>query len=142
MKIRKKAPKPSPSKPPLYLIGYRYSAPSLDELKIWYDLEYGGPLNAAPGEPGNSSALSHGPWHARLLMRMPESEGREVAGGADLGSRGAHGRLTGRNDARHGLDTVLFAARVARNDAADAEHGIRPSLHNSTSIPLTGAIGR
>ena len=44
MRIRKKTPKPSARRPPLYFVGYRGTAPATDELKIWYDREYGGPL--------------------------------------------------------------------------------------------------
>lgn len=149
MKIRKKAPKPSPSKPPLYLVGYRYSAPSLDELKIWYDLEYGGPLLAVQGEPGNSSALSHGPWHARLLMRVPEAD---VARWQEL-LTWDHEALTVVTPAgtTPGMvaDTVLFAARVARGmtlltqgtafDVA-AQQYLNPSDWNDR--PLTGFQGQ
>ena len=48
MRIKKKIPKPSAKRPPLYFIGYRGTAPGLDELTIWYDREYGGPLTIRP----------------------------------------------------------------------------------------------
>ena len=41
MRIKKKSSKPSSKRPPLYFIGYRGTAPQPDELKSWYDLEYG-----------------------------------------------------------------------------------------------------
>ena len=44
MRIRKKSPKPSAKRPPLYFIGYRGTAPSTDELKLLYEREYGAPL--------------------------------------------------------------------------------------------------
>ena len=44
MRIKKKTPKPSARRPPLYFVGYRGTAPATDELKIWYEREYGGPL--------------------------------------------------------------------------------------------------
>ena len=73
MKIRKKAPKPAPAKPPLYVIGYRGTPPSLEELTIWYDLQYGGPLTWADRAEGRGSA-SHGPWRAHVLTNLPTSE--------------------------------------------------------------------
>lgn len=74
MKIRKKAPKPALAKPPLYVIGYRDSPPSIDELKTWYDLHYGGPLTCRGLEAGRSVSVSHGPWHAHLVTSIPESD--------------------------------------------------------------------
>ncbi len=73
MKIRKKAPKPAPAKPPLYVIGYRGTPPSLDELTIWYDLQYGGPLTWADRAEGRGIA-SHGPWRAHVLTNLPTSD--------------------------------------------------------------------
>lgn len=74
MKIRKKAPKPSPAKPPLYVIGYRGMPPSLGELKVWYDLHYGGPLTwLEPVAEGRASA-SHGPWRAHVITSLPNTE--------------------------------------------------------------------
>ncbi|ULA59880.1 MAG: hypothetical protein LZF60_170018 [Nitrospira sp.] len=74
MKIRKKAPKPAPAKPPLYVIGYRGMPPSLGELTVWYDLHYGGPLTwQEPVAEGRASA-SHGPWLAHVLTSLPNTE--------------------------------------------------------------------
>jgi hypothetical protein len=114
MKIRKKAPKPSPSKPPLYLVGYRYSAPSLDELKIWYDFEYGGPLMSIVGEAGQSSALSHGPWHARLLVKVDEANAARWRDVLNWDHDALAVVSPAGTSPASALDTVLFSARLAR----------------------------
>ncbi|MGC3975040.1 MAG: hypothetical protein QM771_11745 [Nitrospira sp.] len=74
MKIRKKAPKPAPAKPPLYVIGYRGLPPSLDELKVWYDLHYGGPLTWLEPVAEGRAGASHGPWRAHVLTSLPNTE--------------------------------------------------------------------
>ncbi|MBH0189035.1 MAG: hypothetical protein HP493_09380, partial [Nitrospira sp.] len=65
MRIRKKTPKPSAKRPPLYFIGYRGTAPSTDELVMQYEREYGGPLSIRneAGSPESWQA-THGPWSA------------------------------------------------------------------------------
>ena len=113
MKIRKKAPKPAPAKPPLYVLGYRGTPPSLEELTIWYDLQYGGPLTWADRAEGRGSA-SHGPWRAHVLTNLPTSEATQwqqvlswdhhELGAVSLSS------ATPSTIA----DTVLVAARLAR----------------------------
>jgi hypothetical protein len=79
MRIRKKTPKPSAKRPPLYFIGYRGSAPSTDELKTWYEREYGGPLTVRheAGAPESWQA-SHGPWSAHVVMPLPASHVADV----------------------------------------------------------------
>ncbi|MCC2641923.1 MAG: hypothetical protein K0S45_2336 [Nitrospira sp.] len=74
MKIRKKAPRLAFAKSPLYLIGYRDFSPSIEKLKIWYDLHYGGPLTCRVMESGRGAHVNHGPWHAHLLTSIPEAE--------------------------------------------------------------------
>ena len=114
MRIRKKAPKAALAKPPLYLIGYSFSAPSADELKIWYDLEYGGPLTLRQsGQPGGLSA-AHGPWQARLTISLPAEEADSVSQQSMWDHRNV-GAVTAAASAPHTApDTVLFAARLAR----------------------------
>ncbi|WHZ24209.1 MAG: hypothetical protein OJF47_003321 [Nitrospira sp.] len=114
MKIRKKLPKPAPAKPPLYIIGYRDSAPSIDELKSWYDLNHGGPLTCSGSDAGRSVSLSHGPWHARLLMSLPETDAAEWHrilswDHRTLSAVSAASAIPGTI-----ADTVLVAARLAR----------------------------
>ena len=79
MRIRKKAPKPSARRPPLYFIGYRGAAPSTDEITIWYDREYGGPL-AIRTESGAPEAwhIGHGPWSAHIVMPLPPGHSADV----------------------------------------------------------------
>lgn len=72
MRIRKKAPKPSAKRPPLYFIGYRGTTPAFDELTSWYDREYGGPLKLrSEAEAPESWHATHGPWTAHVVMPLP-----------------------------------------------------------------------
>jgi hypothetical protein len=114
MKIRKKSPKPASAKPPLFLVGYRGAPPALDELKIWYDLQYGGPLTCLERDAGGRTSASHGPWHAYLLTSIPESDAaqwqpvlswdHQNLGAVSL-STATPGTIA---------DTVLVASRLAR----------------------------
>jgi len=115
LRIKKKAPKPSSKRPPLYFIGYRGVAPQPDELKTWYDGEYGGPLTVRTEEGAPESwQLSHGPWTAHVVIPLPASH-----------TAGFKGQLAWEHDLigavapsvmppRDMPDTILFAARVAR----------------------------
>jgi len=115
MRIRKKSPKPSSKRPPLYFIGYRGTAPSTDEMKAWYDHEYGGPLviRHEAGAPESWQA-SHGPWSAHVVMPLPADHVAEVmkqlAWEHDLMGAIAPSIAPSRDMP----DTVLFAARLAR----------------------------
>jgi hypothetical protein len=74
MRIKKKAPKPSSKRPPLYFIGYRGSGPQPDELTAWYDQEYGGPLQLLREEGAPESwRTRHGPWSAHAVIPLPSS---------------------------------------------------------------------
>ena len=114
MRIRKKTPKPAPAKPPLYVIGYSFSAPSSDELKIWYDLEYGGPLTLqADNQPGRLSA-SHGPWRAWLTISLSAEEAGALTQTVAWDHRHAGAVSPATATPTMMADTVLFAARLAR----------------------------
>jgi hypothetical protein len=114
MKIRKKTAKPAAAKPPLYIIGYSFSAPSADELKIWYDLEYGGPLKLDPeGQGGWFSAL-HGPWRAWIKITLPPAEADVITQGMPWEHRTAGTVAPAATGPNLITDTVLFAARLAR----------------------------
>lgn len=115
MRIRKKTPKPSAKRPPLYFIGYRGAVPSTDELNIWYEREYGGPL-AIRHEDGapESWQAAHGPWSAHVVMPLPASHTADLLPqlawehdqmGAVAPSLAASRDLP---------DTIVFAARLAR----------------------------
>jgi hypothetical protein len=114
VRIRKKAPKPAASKPPLYVIGYSFSAPSPDELKIWYDLEYGGPLTLQQSAQTGVLSSGHGPWRAWLTISLPQEEARSVSEQAvwDHRNVGLVSPAAAAPDVA--ADTVLFAARLAR----------------------------
>jgi hypothetical protein len=115
MRIRKKAPKPSAKRPPLYFIGYRGTAPATDELKIWYEREYGGPLTIHhEADSSESWQATHGPWSAHVVMPLPMSHVAEImkqlAWEHDVMGAVAPS-LTSPRDMP---DTILFAARLAR----------------------------
>jgi hypothetical protein len=115
MRIKKKAPKPSSKRPPLYFIGYRGARPMSEELVLWYDQAYGGPLRIGR-EEGAPEAwhISHGPWSAHVLIPLPSTH-----------SAGLVEQLSWEHDQvgavapsvmppRDMPDTLLFAARLAR----------------------------
>ena len=79
MRIKKQTPKPSARRPPLYFVGYRGTAPATDELKAWYEREYGGPL-IIRHEAGSAESwhASHGPWSAHVVMPLPMSHVSDV----------------------------------------------------------------
>jgi hypothetical protein len=114
MKIRKKLPKPSGGGQPCYVVGYSSSVPSAAELKMWFDLEYGGPLKLqAPGE-GALATATHGPWGTRLQIALPEADAGAWSERLDW----RHGRaaviLRPSVTPQQARDLVLLAARLAR----------------------------
>jgi hypothetical protein len=115
MRIRKKAPKPSAKRPPLYFIGYRGTTPAFDELTAWYDREYGGPLKLrAEAEAAESWQAKHGPWSAHVVMPLPATHlaglKETLAWEHDLIGAIAPSVMPPRDMP----DTILFAARLAR----------------------------
>ena len=115
MRIKKKSPKPSAKRPPLYFIGYRGPAPQKDELIFWYNDQYGGPLTIEQetGAP-ESWHIRHGPWTAHIVLPLPSTH---VAGLTE--------QLAWEHDQigaiapsvvppRDMPDTILFTARLAR----------------------------
>lgn len=114
MKIRKKLPKPSGSGQPCYVIGYSSPAPSAAELKMWFDLEYGGPLKLqAPGEDAPSTA-THGPWSARWQIALPQADAGAWSERLDWRHTSAGMVLRPAVTPQRACDLVLFAARLAR----------------------------
>ncbi len=115
MRIKKKTPKPSSRRPPLYFVGYRGVAPATDELKAWYDREYGGPL-AIHYEAGSAESwqATHGPWSAHVVMPLPMSHVADVmkqlAWEHDVMGAVAPSLVSPRETP----DTILFAARLAK----------------------------
>ena len=59
MRIRKKSPKPSAKRPPLYFLGYRGTAPTTEEVTLLYEREYG-----APAQPATFAEPFRGDLHA------------------------------------------------------------------------------
>src|ERR1051325_8515810 len=115
MRIRKKSPKPSAHRPPPYFVGYRGTVPALEELKTWYDLEYGGPLTLRADEKASESWHAvHGPWTAHLVIPLPASH---IAGLKEqLAWEHEHVGAVAPTlmPPRDMPDTILFAARLAR----------------------------
>lgn len=115
MRIRKKSPKPSAKRPPLYFIGYRGSAPVTDEVKALYEREYGAPLTIRHEEGSAESwQATQGPWSAHVVLPLPMSHVAEVMK-----------QLTWEHDLMGAVapsiasprdmpDTVLLATRLAR----------------------------
>jgi len=114
VRIRKKTPKPAPAKPPLYLIGYSFSCPSSDELKIWYDLEYGGPLSLQQSNRPEVLSAVHGPWHAQLTISLPADEAGVLTKTVAWDHRHAGTVSPAAATPALALDTVLLTARLAR----------------------------
>src|SRR5690349_20152603 len=74
MRIKKKAPKPSAKRPPLYLLGYRGTRPMSEELALWYDQAYGGPLRIVHEDRGPDSwQVTHVPWSAHVVIPLPST---------------------------------------------------------------------
>lgn len=115
MRIKKKIPKPSSKRPPLYFIGYRGTAPSADELILWYEREYGAALAIHPeaGAP-ESWHITQGPWSAHLVMPLPTTHTADImktmAWEHELMGAIAPSIVPNRDMP----DTVLFCARLAR----------------------------
>ena len=115
MRIRKKTPKPSARRPPLYFVGYRGTVSTPEELKTWYDSEYGGPLILrADGQATESWLATHGPWTAHIVMPLPASH---LAGLKEqLAWEHEHVGAVAPSlmPPRDMPDSILFAARLAR----------------------------
>lgn len=115
MRIRKKSPKPSAKRPPLYFVGYRGTAPATEELKIWYEREYGGPLTIRHEEGSPESwQATHGPWSAHVVMPLPMSHVSEVIKQLAWEHEIMGAVAPSLASPRDMPDTILFAARVAR----------------------------
>ncbi len=115
MRIRKKTPKPSAKRPPLYFVGYRGTAPHTDELKIWYEREYGGPLTIRHEEGSPESwQATHGPWSAHVVMPLPMAHVAEVMKQLSWEHPVMGAVAPSLAPPRDMPDTVLFGARLAR----------------------------
>jgi hypothetical protein len=115
MRIKKKAPKPSSKRPPLYFIGYRGAAPGFGELKTWYDVEYGGPLTIRSEEGAPESwHAGHGPWSGHVVIPLPATTtaGFKEQLAWEHETMGAVAPSV--MPPRDMPDTILFASRLAR----------------------------
>jgi hypothetical protein len=115
MRIRKKSPKPSSKRPPLYFVGYRGTAPLADEVKALYDREYGGPLVISHEEGAAESwQATHGPWSAHVVMPLPMSHVADVMKQLAWAHELMGVIAPSLASPRDMPDTVLVAARLAR----------------------------
>jgi hypothetical protein len=115
MRIRKKTPKPSARRPPLYFVGYRGTAPATEELTIWYDREYGGPLviRHEEGAPESWQA-THGPWSTHVVMPLPMTHVADVMKQLSWEHDLMGAVAPSVAPPRDMPDTILFAARIAK----------------------------
>ena len=115
MRIRKKSPKPSAKRPPLYFIGYRDTAPVTEELKLLYEREYGAPLAIRHEESSAESwQATHGPWSAHVVLPLPVSHVAEVMKQLTWEHDRMGAVAPSITSPRDMPDTVLLATRVAR----------------------------
>lgn len=115
MRIKKKAPKPSAKRPPLYFIGYRGTAPHPTELKTWYDLEYGGPLTVRVEEGAPESwHVGHQPWTAHVVIPVPATQAAGFKEQLSWDHEVMGAVAPSVTPPRDMPDTILFAARVSR----------------------------
>jgi hypothetical protein len=110
MKIRKKSPKPSGSGQPLYIVGYSSPAPAAAELRMWFDLEYGGPLKLK--ESAGILIATHGPW--AVQAQIASSQAGTWSKQLDWRHTQAGAVLRPSVTPQQACDLVLFAARLAR----------------------------
>jgi hypothetical protein len=115
MRIRKKTPKPSAKRPPLYFIGYRGLAPATEELKQWYEREFGGPLTIRHEEGSLESWQAvHGPWSAHVVMPLPMTHVAEVMKQLAWEHDQMGAIAPSVAPPRDMPDTILLAARLAK----------------------------
>lgn len=98
----------------MFFIGYAGPAPAHDELRLWYEAQYGGPLTIRPEDEPESWQAAHGPWTAHGVMPLPNEQVAPIMQQLawDHKQMGAIApSVVGPKDA---ADTVLFAARLAR----------------------------
>lgn len=114
MKIRKKIPKSASSKPPLFLIGYSFTAPAPEELKIWFDVHYGGPLTLEPEGVTGVWSAKHGPWSARMRLSLASDERETLSRHTTWDHRSIATVSTLPTGPSNLIDSILHAARVAR----------------------------
>lgn len=115
MRIKKKSPKPSAKRPPLYFVGFRGNRPMPEEVTLWYDQEYGGPLRIVQeDQTPDSWQVSHGAWRAHVVIPLPPTH---TAGLVDHLSW-EHDKIGAVAPAvmpqREMPDTLLLASRIAR----------------------------
>jgi hypothetical protein len=148
LKIRRKPPKPSRSKPPLYIIGFS-TCPEPAELRTWFDLEYGGLISftdRAIGDDLDSPTLAaaHGPWSAWIQLSLPfaQAESWQHRLSWQHSVCGAVGSTTATRSQL--VDVVLHATRLARGltllsggTAYDVTTGTYLNPSDWTDRPLT-----
>lgn len=114
MKIRKKLPKPTGGGQPCYVIGYSVPSPSAAELKMWFDLEYGGPLTLHGEGDAAPMRAAHGPWNVWFHPALPPAEAEAWSTRLDWRHPQAGLVLRPSVTPQQACDLALFAARLAR----------------------------
>jgi len=116
MKIRRKPTKLARHARPLYIIGYSSPPPQPEEVRAWFDLEYGGPLTFKGDHVGSSALVlaSHGPWNAAFQISLPSEEATAWKERLNWGHPRAGLVLPTSAPASQSIDLILHAARLAR----------------------------
>jgi hypothetical protein len=115
MRIKKKSRKPSAKRPPLYFVGYRGTRPMSEELVLWYDQAYGGPLSIVPEEDAPDSwQVGHGPWSAHVVIPLPATHSAGLVEQLAWEHHKIGAIAPAVMPPREMPDTVLFAARISR----------------------------
>ncbi|MCP9455520.1 MAG: hypothetical protein NNA18_05350 [Nitrospira sp.] len=115
MRIRKKMPKPSAKRPPLYFIGYRGAPPASEEIITWYNHTYGGPLTIRyETDAPESWQVTHGPWSAYAVIPLPASHATDIMKQLAWEHDCLGAIAPSVTSPREAPAMVLFAARLAR----------------------------
>jgi hypothetical protein len=115
MRIKKKSAKPSSKRPPLYFIGYRGARPMSEELVLWFDRAYGGPLRISQEEGAPDSwHVHHGPWSAHVVIPLPSTHTAGLAEQLSWEHDQIGAVAPSVMPPREMPDTLLLSARLAR----------------------------
>ena len=115
MRIKKKSAKPSSKRPPLYFIGYRGARPMSEELVLWFDRAYGGPLRISQEESAPDSWHVHrGPWSAHVVIPLPSTHTAGLAEQLSWEHDQIGAVAPSVMPPREMPDTLLLSARLAR----------------------------
>ncbi len=115
MKIKRKAPK---SGRPAFVVGWAFAVPTTTDLKVWFDLEYGGPLRIEPesgaGPLARRFTATHALWRTTLVCPLPAEEAGRWKERLQWGHEQAAVVLHRSAPPSQCCDVQLFLGRLAR----------------------------